>query len=256
MELCIMTFNLRVDIPSDGENKWLNRAEKVAEMIVKHNPIIICIQEALSYMLTDIINRLDAYQWIGQGREAGNKGEFSAILYKKDVLKVIEKGQFWLSEQEDKPGSISWGADFPRICTWGLFQSLQQPEKEFYTYNTHLDHISQEAREKGVQMIWDKMSAHHQKTRPAFLTGDFNATPNNNVIKFLKSKKELIDAYSGMQGEVGSTFHSFLGGTIGDPIDYIFTTPNVQLQKTIVDRSKVNDGFPSDHYPVILKASI
>jgi endonuclease/exonuclease/phosphatase family metal-dependent hydrolase len=256
MELCMMTFNLRVDIPSDGENKWLNRADKVAEMIIKHNPIIIGIQEGLSYMLTDIVERLGAYQWIGEGREAGNKGEFSAIFYKKDVLKVVEKGQFWLSEQQNEPGSKSWGSECPRICTWGLFQSLQQPEKEFSIYNTHLDHISQEAREKGVQMIWDKMFSQHQKTRPAFLTGDFNATPDNNVIKFLKNKNELIDAYSIIQGEIGSTFHNFLGGTMGYPIDYIFATPNVELQEILVDRSKVIDCFPSDHYPVILKASI
>jgi endonuclease/exonuclease/phosphatase family metal-dependent hydrolase len=256
MELCMMTFNLRVDIPSDGENKWLNRADKVAEMIIKHNPIIIGIQEGLSYMLTDIVDRLGAYQWIGQGREAGNKGEFSAIFYKKDVLRVVENGQFWLSEQQDNPGSKSWGADYPRICTWGLFQFLQQPEKEFYIYNTHLDHISQEAREKGVQMIWDKMFSQQQKTIPSFLTGDFNATPDNNVIKFLKNTNELIDAYSILQGEVGSTFHSFSGGTMGYPIDYIFATSNVELQNILVDRSKVSDCLPSDHYPVILKASI
>lgn len=256
MELCIMTFNLRVDIPSDCENAWVNRADRVAEMILKHNPAIIGIQEGLSYMVTDIVDRLGSYHWIGEGREAGNMGEFSAILYKKDVLKVVKKGQFWLSKQPNEPGSKSWGAEFPRICTWGLFQSLQQPDKEIYTFNTHLDHISQEAREKGVQMIWDKMFSQPYNTSPVFLTGDFNATPDNNVIKFLKSKSELIDAYSIMQGEVGSTFHSFVGGTIGYPIDYIFATTNVQLQSILVDRSKVNDFFPSDHYPVILKASI
>lgn len=256
MEFTIMTFNLRVDVPSDRENSWANRADKAAEIIEKHDPSIIGIQEGLSYMLSDIEVRLGSYQYLGQGREVGNKGEFSAIFYKKDILNVVNQGQFWISEQPAVPGSKSWDSDFPRVCTWGHFQFNKYPEKEFFVYNTHLDHISQEAREQGVRMIWEVISTHNKNDRPFFLTGDLNATPENSVITFLNSKQQLVDAYSILEGDVGSTFHNFSGETDGQPIDYIFVSKEVQLHNTIVDRSKINGSFPSDHYPVILKATI
>jgi endonuclease/exonuclease/phosphatase family metal-dependent hydrolase len=256
MKFKVMTFNLRVDSPTDHNNAWSNRADKVAEMIVKHDPIIFGIQEGLYYMLTDLDERLYGYHWFGQGRDGGDNGEFSAIFYKKDVVSLIEEGQFWLSENPYEPGSKSWGTACPRVCTWGHFTFEQESEKEFSFYNTHLDHISQEAREKGIQIIWDKIMAHRQqKKRTVFLTGDLNAPPENNVIKFLKDKEEMVDSYSILTSKVGSTFHGFSGGTKGHPIDYIFVTKDVHLQNTIVDRSKVNGGFPSDHYPVILFAA-
>jgi endonuclease/exonuclease/phosphatase family metal-dependent hydrolase len=256
MELTLMTFNLRVDVPSDLYNAWSFRADKVAEMILKHDPAIIGIQEGLYYMLTDLKERLSNYRWIGTGREGGNNGEFSAILYKKEIVTVVDEGQFWLSEYPNDPGSKSWGSDFPRVCTWGHFQLKKDPEKEFFVYNTHLDHISQKAREQGVRMIWEVISTHNKNDRPFFLTGDLNATPENSVITFLNSKQQLVDAYSILNGDVGSTFHNFLGETEGQPIDYIFAAKEVQIHNTIVDRSKMNGSFPSDHYPVILKATI
>ncbi|WHZ03953.1 endonuclease/exonuclease/phosphatase family protein [Neobacillus sp. YX16] len=256
MEITIMTFNLRVDVPSDNENSWKNRADKAAEVIKKHNPSIIGIQEGLSYMLSDIEDRLGNYQYLGRGREVGNKGELSAIFYKKDILNVVNQGQFWLSEQPSVSGSKSWGSDYPRVCTWGHFQFKNYPKKDFFIYNTHLDHISQEAREQGIRMIWGVIGTHQLKERPFFLTGDLNATPENSVITYLKSKEKLVDAYSILEGEIGSTFHSFSGETEGHPIDYIFAAKEVQLHKTIVDRCKINGSFPSDHFPVILKASI
>ncbi|MEH6993537.1 endonuclease/exonuclease/phosphatase family protein [Neobacillus drentensis] len=256
MQITLMTFNLRVDVPNDLHNAWSFRADKVAETIIKHDPAIIGIQEGLYYMLTDLKERLSNYHWIGTGREGGNKGEFSAILYKREMITVVDEGQFWLSEHSNVPGSKSWGSDYPRVCTWGHFQFKIYPEKDFFIYNTHLDHISQEAREQGIRMIWGVIGTHQLKKRPFFLTGDLNATPENSVITYLKSKEKLVDAYSILEGEIGSTFHSFSGETEGHPIDYIFAAKEVQLHKTIVDRCKINGSFPSDHFPVILKASI
>jgi hypothetical protein len=48
----------------------------------------------------------------------------------------------------------------------------------------------------------DVICTHQQKERPFFLTGDLNATPENVLIKFLKSKAKLVDAYSILEGDV------------------------------------------------------
>jgi endonuclease/exonuclease/phosphatase family metal-dependent hydrolase len=87
---------------------------------------------------------------------------------------------------------------------------------------------------------------------PAVLTGDFNCGPESDVITIL-DQSGFINAYSILSGKsasVGQTFHGFNGGDTGEPIDYIFVTPEVQITSVQVDRSMYNGRYPSDHYPV------
>jgi endonuclease/exonuclease/phosphatase family metal-dependent hydrolase len=258
MDLKVMTFNLRVDVPQDGSNAWGNRAKKVARLINNHQPAIIGTQEGLLRMIKEIEEDLPDYRWIGNGRRGGMADEFCAIFYHEKKLDVIEKGQFWLSEHPDTPNSISWESDFPRICTWGHFRS-KGDGTEWIVYNTHLDHISQEAREKGVHLIWKRLSEHYgRKKIPFILTGDLNSEPANPVVRFMRGETSIMDETISLQdvftvltGPIGRTFHDFKGGTVGEPIDYIFTSHEIKVLKTDIDRSKVANAYPSDHYPII-----
>ncbi len=255
----VMTFNLRVDIPEDGKNSWAHRSKKAASVINKHRPLIVGTQEGLLRMIEDIESELADYRWIGQGRRGGMSDEFCAIFYDHNELEVLESGQFWLSVQPDVPNSISWESDFPRVCTWGHFRFKKEPYNEFIHYNTHLDHISQQAREHGIHLISKRLDELHQeKNLPVILTGDFNSEPDDPVIRFLQgditllgSTAKLNDSFSQTDLNPGCTFHNFKGGNEGAPIDYIFTTPGVQVLKTEIDRSQIDGAYPSDHYPVI-----
>ncbi|MCU9612685.1 endonuclease/exonuclease/phosphatase family protein [Caldibacillus lycopersici] len=264
MEFSVMTYNLRVDIPNDRLNAWSFRQEKVVKMIEKHKPIIIGTQEGLLYMLEALEENLPEYEWIGEGRRGGKRDEYCAIFYQKQLLQVVDNGQFWLSEQPLVANSISWESDFPRICTWVRFRFLADPMQQFIVYNTHLDHISQKARENGIHLILEKIKEHQEKTNlPIILMGDFNSTPENNVIRFLHGTQpihnvvtELRDAYEKLQGQLGSTYHAFEGVKDGEPIDYIFVTNNIQVLETKIDRDKIENSFPSDHYPVITRVQL
>ena len=259
LELKMMTFNLRVYVPQDGENSWPYRINKVARMITDHSPLVVGTQEGAHFMLKDIDSSLPDYRWTGQGRRGGMKDEFCAIYYRHGELDIVDEGQFWLSETPEEQGSVSWNSNYPRICTWAHFR-VKATDQAFIFYNTHLDHISQEARENGIQLIWERISKHYEeKNLPIILTGDFNSKPDNLVVQFLRGEKEIAsskailkDAYSVLEGELGSTYHhEFSGEKTGEPIDYIFTTPNVEIIKTEVDRRMIDGGYPSDHYPVI-----
>jgi len=252
-----MTFNLRLHTSDDNENAWPNRVDKVATVIKKYNPVMFGIQEGFHSMLTELNEYLDDYEWVGEGREGGQLGEYSAIFYKKSKLKVVEQGQFWLSETPEEVASISWESSFPRICTWAQFAWKTAGNEQFYVFNTHLDHISEEARDKGIELIWNAVSTKRGKRAlPAILTGDMNSIPSSHVIQFLRGKRELVDAYQCLKEEVGATFHNFLGGEEGEPIDYIFVTKDIKVLDTIVDRSEMNGAFPSDHYPIIATVSL
>ncbi|RNA68438.1 endonuclease/exonuclease/phosphatase family protein [Alteribacter keqinensis] len=258
MEVKVMSFNLRVDIPQDGKNAWSSRAPVVPDLIMKHQPAVIGTQEGLKRMVEYIAGQLSDYSWIGQGRQGGEKDEFCAIFYNHRMLEVAESGQFWLSETPKKPNSVSWESDYPRICTWAVLR-VKSSGSVFAVYNTHLDHISQEARQRGIQLIVKKINeAAVQRNIPFVLTGDFNSQPDNPVIRYLRGEEplygetaELVDCFTGMGSEPGTTLHNFEGGSSGKPIDYIFSGKNARVIKTEVDRSSINGIYPSDHYPVI-----
>ena len=120
--LVVMTFNIRYGTANDGENNWDNRKDMACDVLRRHNPDVVGLQEALRSQIDDIRAALPQYAEIGVGRDDGKtKGEYSAILYRKDRLDVDDSGTFWLSDTPETPGSITWGNTCTRICTWGRF---------------------------------------------------------------------------------------------------------------------------------------
>ena len=97
--LKVMTYNIRYDNPGDSINAWPNRIEKVSSLIRKYDPDIIGVQEALHHQLEDLIRVLPDYSYTGVGRDDGKeKGEYSAVLYRKNKLEVLQQKTYWLSE--------------------------------------------------------------------------------------------------------------------------------------------------------------
>jgi len=88
---------------------------------------------------------LDGYDYIGVGRDDGKeRGEYAAIFYKKDQLRLLDSGNFWLSPTPEH-ASLGWDAACIRICTWGKFQD-KTSGKQFLFFNTHMDHVGVIAR--------------------------------------------------------------------------------------------------------------
>lgn len=250
MELIVMTFNLRVDVEQDGENAWSNRIMEVAEVIKETGAAIICTQEGTYTMLQDLQELLTDYNWLGEGWRGGDEDEHCAVFYLRSMLESIESGSFGLSEFPEQLGYLSWNTGCPRICTW---VRLGQPDgKEWYVFNTHLDHMSSEARTKGIRLIVERINKMCVPYGiPAVLAGDFNCGPESDVICIL-NQEGLYNVYSAIkEKEVGCTWHDFNGGETGEPIDYIFVTPEVRVTSAHVDRRMYYGRYPSDHYPVV-----
>lgn len=261
LELSVMTFNLRFQTTHDEDNAWTFRKDLAANILKKYRPTVAGTQEGLHEMMTDMQERLPEYDWIGEGRKGGTASEYNAIFYRKNELDVVDWGQFWLSEQPLGPYVKSWGATHNRICTWAHFKVKGKPQYEFLHYNTHLDNTSQLAREHGIRMLWERLSEHHERTGlSAILTGDMNAEPGNSVIDFLRgvpdddgTQCDLKDAYSIMRTPPGLSIHEFQGGSEGQPIDYIFVSPEARVEDVSIIRDQPGGKYPSDHYPVLAK---
>src|SRR5690606_33444921 len=108
--IIVGTYNLRLDIESDKDNRWANRSAVVNNLIRFHDFDILGTQEAFDHQLKDVLTILPYYDVYGKGRDDGVKaGEHSAIFYKKDKFQLLDKGDFWLSETPETP-SLGWDA--------------------------------------------------------------------------------------------------------------------------------------------------
>jgi endonuclease/exonuclease/phosphatase family metal-dependent hydrolase len=130
--LNIMTYNIRLDVKSDGINQWENRREGIVSLIEKNSPAILGIQEGLPHQVEYLSTHLKEYSMIGEGRDGGNNGEYSAIYYHNKKVKLLKSETFWLSKTPKKP-SIGWDAALNRIATFGVFKILNS-EKEMDQY--------------------------------------------------------------------------------------------------------------------------
>ena len=250
--LKVMTYNIRLSLESDKENSWDNRKAEAIQLMDYYHPDFFGVQEAVPQQMVDIKSGLRNYDFVGVGRDDGaNKGEYSAIFYDAEKLKVLESGTFWLSETPQKP-SKGWDAAYNRSCTYALFK-MKKNARKFWAFNVHLDHVGIVARENSVQLILKMIKSFNTKNFPVVLTGDFNLTEDTKPIKILS--ENLYDAYYHSKkthyGPKG-TFQAFdISKPAKERIDYIFLQKFLcENIRTINDRRE-NLLYPSDHFPVI-----
>lgn len=254
----VMTFNLRLDTPSDSSNAWPHRKEMVAQTMRFHKADFVGIQEGLPHQLDQLDEMLPYFDRIGVGRNTpDDPGEYSAIYYKKDKFELIDDDTFWLSQTPDEVASVGWDAALPRIVTWGKFRDTRSG-KTFFVFNTHFDHIGEKARAESASLILDKIEEIAGE-EPVVVTGDFNTTENDSPYKILTGtmgnhSNVLEDGfYESEYGHHGptSTWNGFEEILPNRRIDFIFTNEGFDViqHATIADQK---DGrFPSDHLPVV-----
>ena len=249
----IMTYNLRLDLASDGENAWPNRKEFLSSQVQFYSPDLMGVQEARPNQMADLKGVLKNYKTIGTGRDGVDQGEFSAIFYNANKFKVEKEHTFWLSETPEE-FSKGWDAAYPRICTYGLFTSLENG-KQLWVFNTHLDHKGPQAQLKGIQLILDKIATLNTINLPVVLMGDFNVEPDSKLITNLKLKmndsKELAKISFGSNG----TFNGFkFDEPVTRRIDYIMLSKSnsLEVEKYGVLSSSIDLKYPSDHFPVLV----
>ena len=246
----IMTYNIRLDTEADGINMWDNRKEGVLSLIKEESVDILGIQEGLPSQIEYLSKELDGYSMIGEGRDGGNNGEYSAIYYNDKKMNLIETETFWLSETPEIP-SIGWDAAINRITTLGLFKMVNS-SMDVLVYNSHFDHLGKIAREKSAVLILDHIKENNYQNMPLIVMGDFNANPDDLPIELLS--EELNDSFKilPIENPVG-TYNGFdLNSNLLDRIDYIFTK-NIEITNyKHLDRKLSSGLWPSDHLPILI----
>jgi len=255
--LRVMSFNVRMAAAQDGENAWSKRRGLFFETIEQFQPDLIGFQEVLAVQYEAIAEHLKGYAFSGVARDDGKrKGEWSLIGFRRDRFTTVAAGDFWLSEQPTVPGSKSWDAALPRICSWARLRETATG-REFVYANTHFDHRGVVARKEAARVLSERLRPIAAGV-PAILTGDFNINEDNPAYAALVQPARpewigWIDSYRTLHPRRQpdeASFHGFKGTVQGSRIDFIFHTSHFKATAAAIVRSSREGRYPSDHYPV------
>jgi len=251
----VMTFNLRRRKASDGANTWTARRDAARAVIERHQPDLIGTQEGLADQIGYLEESLPEYDVVGEARFGGRRDEFNAILFKKDRFRLLDTGNFWLSDTPHEPASRTWGNLVPRMATWARLQDKDSGGTLFHL-NTHLDHLVPSARAKGARLIASRIPARE----PTVLTGDFNCIQRGGTYRFLTGARGpgLLDSRWACASPVprwNATFHNFTGRGLYR-IDYVLGRHVLGFASHRVARDRFDGRFPSDHFPVVTELRV
>jgi endonuclease/exonuclease/phosphatase family metal-dependent hydrolase len=272
----ILSINVRLSTAKDGENSWSKRKDFLTDVIVEGSYDFVGSQETVvdprpEYNQVDyIVSKMPGYGSLWLSREkTPEKGEAMLILWKKDRWKIDEKdqGTFWLSDTPEIPGSkTDPKAGCPRCVTFGLFYEIKNGKEtgyKIYIYNTHYDHLSEEARQRGAKLLMERLSVRKDKETPVVVMGDLNCGEKSPAIRYmqgdsmtldgveLKPPCVLIDTFRTANPdatEVG-TFNSFKAPG-SEKIDYIFVSEPLKTISSKIIRTQRNGRYPTDHFPL------
>lgn len=249
----VMSYNIRYDNNFDGINSWTegNRKEKVFTIIGNTKPDIFGVQEALVHQVKDLEQHFPEFQREGIGRDDGKEaGEHSAIFFLKEKFKLLEKGDFWLSETPNIP-SKGWDATCcNRICSW---VKLQDKKNIFWVFNVHFDHEGKMAQLQSADLILQKIKEITNGGK-VILMGDFNMYPNNPAV--IKITSQMYDTQHSKTNKMTfeDTFNAFkLDEPLKGRIDYIFLQGKMKVKKYETISERIEGLYPSDHFPVVVQ---
>lgn len=251
-ETTIMSCNVRCLTPLDlGKRSWYYRADRMLKDIGVVAPGIIGFQEVTSWQYDYLVECLPDFDSVITYRDESIIAEGCPIFYHTGLYSLIDKGSFWLSET---PGVMSkdWGAAHYRICSYAILED--KAGSQFVVFNTHLDHVSDEARIKGIQVVLDKIEAFGGL--PAVIMGDLNAEENSET--YAAVTEHFLDVrYAAEQTVDSHTYQGWGEAETFRRIDYfmISKTGFSVLEYSVC--SAVQDGvYYSDHCPIVVKLNM
>lgn len=248
----VMTYNLRVDAPEDGDWRWPARAATVLADIRRNAPDILIVTEAETAHLATL-RQLRDYTGVAVPRADGRtRGEAVGVFWRTAALHLVATHHEWLSPTPSRP-SVFPGARYPRTLQQVTLQA--DSGLRWTVIGTHLDHVCAAARDYGAARL---VALAQTLPGPLVIGGDFNAPPTSRAVQLMTTV--LADAQAAAQhrdAAVAGTYrpdHRFAPPLTQPPrrIDYLFVSPTLTVTRYAIDTTRPAGGrWGSDHWPVI-----
>ena len=254
----VMTFNVRLDIPSDSVNNWNYRKGDACRMIAYYSPDLLGMQEVLHNQMEDLKRGLPQYTALGVGRDDGKEaGEYCPIFLPDRPVYTGGIRQFLPPASNPKLSASRAGTLLQPCHHLGDTAGKEQRTKVVY-FNTHLDNDGKTARKEGVQLILDKIKE-IAPGMPAIITGDFNCTPGEEPLQTLeKGGMENAAKTAAVTYGPSWSFHDFGRLPVEERVllDYVFVTKGAKIDRYRVIQDKPENSYLSDHCPILVELTV
>lgn len=250
-----MTYNIRLDTPADGPNRWELRRDLLIAQVRLLRPQVLGLQEVLPGQRADIAAALPGYAVLGGGRDDGRDvGEGSPLLIDLARFRVVSSGMIWLSTTPDRP-SRDWDAAYPRVATWAHLVETGSGRR-LLAINTHWDHVGIQARANSGALLADWIVRHAGRGEAVLLLGDFNASLEEVSFQpLLGAAPHLREAGSAAREPATGGPATFNGWhVLPEPtqaIDHLFVSASLMVQRHQVVAQHFGGRLASDHFPVV-----
>ena len=248
-DIKIISANVRTFAPTDIFKKsWFYRADIFVKQITEKSPDVIGFQEVTKMHYNYLCDTLAGYDNVIAYRDKSIQPEACPIFYKESKFNLVDKGSFWLSETPETM-SKDWGAMCYRICSYVILEN-KADTKPLVVFNTHLDHVSDEARIKGIGVVLDKIKQFG--SLPSIIMGDFNAKEDSETYR--AATENFLDAkYQTKNTMTGATFQNFGKELDSENIDYfMISKTGIKVNEYKILNDTVNGTYTSDHFPIYL----
>jgi endonuclease/exonuclease/phosphatase family metal-dependent hydrolase len=264
----LMTYNILHSLNPLPPANWSNRRPLVWQVIRRHRPDVLALQEVLAGQLNDFEREFGReYDIVGQGHNGGTSGEILPIAWRRDRFELRAREFFWFSPTPDQPGSTGWGGRFPRVATRVRLRQ-KSTGREFIVVNVHweADNELMEARRESARLLLAR-TAHLPANLPVFAVGDFNVIPTREkrrepyrLLTEDGAPPAFADAWLAATERRGpdtttNRLHPAPNLQDGQRKDWILFRGDVRIQRVTVDDFHQNRIYPSDHLPVIAEVA-
>jgi len=243
--------SLNQSVPNDSEvtyysnweeESWSKRRIGIANDVIFNKADIFNVNEALKRQVDDLkylLTKISGNKWdyVGVGRDDGKeKGEYEAIFYNTNKIKVDDSFTIWLSKTPFEPSKYN-GAGSYRTATIGHLETISEGTK-FTLINTHLDDKSDDQRKLGASLLRHLGAYEYMNSDgPVLLTGDFNSHSEGD-----SSSAYKIAIGKSTPVSINSTFSSKYDSDISDTFTWGDLYPQVEPLKRLGHFSTW-DGF-------------
>ena len=245
----VCCFNLRVPKWKDGRNAFFFRRPLIRAVLRREAFDVIGFQEVIPCMRGFLKRALRGYTLLYLKKGVGKFAEQVPIAFREDKFRLLSFNVFWLSPTPDKPNSRfpTDQSPNPRLCFVALLEE-KATGKKLRVYNTHLDHVGETARRKGMEVVLNRIKKDDEACPgvPLLLMGDFNATPQSPFLKTIP--------YADATATLPVTFTAYHPEKKGSKIDYIYTDAAFSSPRVLTDRK--GKRMLSDHYPAAIDITL
>ena len=232
----IITYNIRHNTFLDIFSFWRKRYSKLIRYITKESPDIIGMQEITRKGKRYLEKRLTDYNAYGESRSSMFlTNEYNPIFIKNNI-DILSSKTYSLSDDINRLGTKTKEDNFPRICTIVHI-------KDYMIVNTHIDNSDADNKKRLLDILDSIIKKEKKENEYLILMGDFNMSLANDDL--LKYSNDFNDPFRNNKNS------SFVPNKEIRSLDHIFLDKKLSYKKELIDNKTNDDGFISDHYPLI-----